>query len=85
MSRCIEPRSKLVFQPAMLGNTRGYVEFLGGGQLIFLIHFHPKPWEKNQFLTHIVQMGWFNHQLDFLWGETDLFFWGSSKLAPGIL
>ena len=26
-------------------------------------HFHPDPWEKIPFLTHMFQVGWFNHQL----------------------
>jgi len=27
-------------------------------------YFHPEPWGNDPNLTHIFQMGWFNHQLE---------------------
>ena len=37
---------------------------IGGGNSNTFLNFHPKPWGRFRFwLSHIFQMGWFNHQL----------------------
>ena len=59
-------------------NHDNYPLLGGGNSNIF--SFHPKPWENNPDLTHIFQMGGFNHQLDTLL-NSPLLFHGSS--LPG--
>ena len=40
-------------------------DVLGGGQLKYVVLSSTLPREMIQFEEHIVQIGWFNHQLVF--------------------
>ena len=59
------------FQSKIPGQNRGGNKTWGvPGVFVLLVmasqifsHFHPDPWEKIPFLTHMFQVGWFNHQL----------------------
>ena len=56
-----------MFRGELFVSGRVTYHFLGGGFKYLL--FSPRKVGKSSILTHIFQMGWFNHHLDFECGK----------------